>query len=144
VRTAHYLLVVLVAAFGCSDGKPYKTAAVSGRVTLDGKPLPGAMVSFTPVNPPGAALTGPGARGETDADGKYTLKTAFAERGGTIGRNRVFISTRKFDRPADQPEATAREVAPEKVPAKYFTDRAAIYFEVPAGGTSEANFDLTK
>jgi hypothetical protein len=88
-------------------------------------------------------LTGPGARGETDGDGKYALKTAFAENGATVGRNRAFISTRKYERPPDQPEATARQTAGEKVPGKYFTDKAALYFDVPAGGTSDANFDLT-
>ena len=143
MRTARHLLVVLAAVLGCSDAKPYKTAAVSGRVTLDGKPLAGAVVSFTPVRKPGDALTGPGARGETDADGKYSLKTAFAERGATIGRNRVFVSTRRFERPPDQPDATARQTAPEKVPPKYFSDKSALYFDVPANGTSAANFDLT-
>ena len=36
----------------------------------------------------------------------------------------------------------ARRTAPEKVPPKYFTDKFALYFDVPANGTSEANFDL--
>ena len=42
-------LVALVAvAAGCGGG-PYKTAPVSGRITLNGKGLAGAAVMFQPV-----------------------------------------------------------------------------------------------
>jgi hypothetical protein len=135
--------MLAIAIVSCSDSKPYQTAAVSGRVTLDGQPLAGAVVSFTPVHNPQAALSGPGAQGETDADGRYVLTTVFKDRGATVGRNRVFISTRRVERPPDQPDGPVRQVAPEKVPKKYFTDKFSMYLDVPAQGTNEANFDLT-
>ena len=64
----HLLVVGLAAILGCSGGsKPYKTAAVSGRVTLDGRPLPGARVTFQPVhNPQSGLLSGPEAHAVTD------------------------------------------------------------------------------
>jgi hypothetical protein len=144
VKLAYYLLLV-TGLLGCSSAsKPYKTAAVSGRVTLDGKPLAGARVIFQVEHTPQAGLvSGPEAHGETDANGNYSLTTVFKDRGATVGRNRVMISTRKLQRPANNPDGPVKEVAPEKVPGKYFTDKAPLYFDVPARGTSSANFDLT-
>jgi hypothetical protein len=138
---------VLLAGFalGCGAGsKPYKTAAVSGRVTLDGKPLARARVTFLPVHDPKAgAVSGPEAHGETDADGRYELKTVFGDRGATMGSNRVMISTRKTEPRPDNPDAPHREVFPEKVPNKYFTEKAPLTYDVPAGGTTAADFQLT-
>lgn len=141
-----HLLVVLVTVIGCSDStKPYKTAAVSGRVTLDGQPLAGARVMFQPEHTPQAGLlSGPEAHGATDATGNYSLTTVFKDKGATLGRNRVMISTRRQERPPNNPDGPVKETAPEKVPNKYFTEKAPLYFDVPAGGTSSANFDLTR
>jgi hypothetical protein len=145
MTTARYLLVVAAAALGCSGAsKPYNTAAVSGRVTLDGKPLAGARVMFQPVHTlQSGLLSGPESHGETDANGNYSLTTVFKDRGATVGRNRVMISTRKQERPPDNPDGPIKEIAPEKVPNKYFTEKAPLYFDVPTGGSSSANFDLT-
>jgi hypothetical protein len=146
MRTARHLVVVALAAIlGCSGGsKPYKTAAVSGRVTLDGRPLAGARVTFQPVHDPQAGLmSGPEAHGVTDADGNYALTTVFDDTGATIGRNRVMISTRRLERPPHNPDGPLKEVASETVPNKYFTEKAPLYFDVPAGGTKAANFELT-
>jgi hypothetical protein len=134
MRTARPFLVVVLAVVGCSgSSKPYKTA------------LAGARVVFTPEHDPKAGLlSGPEAHGETDADGHYSLATVFQDKGATQGRNRVMISTRKQVRPPNDPDGPVKEVAPEKVPSKYFTEQAPLYFDVPAGGTSSANFELTR
>ena len=55
---------------GCSDGK-LKTEPVRGIVTLDGEPLEGATVSFTPQNP-GEGIA---SFGQTNAKGEYLLQT---------------------------------------------------------------------
>jgi hypothetical protein len=143
MRTTRYLLI-LAAALGCSGSKPYRTAAVSGRVTLDGKPLAGARLTFTPERTArDGLLSGPESHGETNADGRYSLTTVFKDRGATVGRNRVMITTRRLERPSDNPDGPVREVAPEQVPGKYFTEKAPLYFDVPAGGTNSADFELT-
>jgi len=144
MRTVCQLLVLAVAVCGCSGtSKPYKTGAVSGRVTLDGKPLAGARVMFQPVhNPEAGLISGPEGYGETDADGNYSLTTVFRDPGATLGRNRVMISTKKQERPPNNPDGPIREIAPERVPSKYFTDKAPLYFDVPAEGTNAANFEL--
>jgi hypothetical protein len=145
MRTTPFLLFALVlGAAGCSDSRPYRTAAASGRVTLDGQPLADARLTFQPEHDPQAGiLNGPEAHGVTDADGNYSLTTVFKDQGATIGRNRVTISTRKTQPVSADPEAKQKQVAPEKVPPKYYTAKGWLYFDVPAEGTKAANFDLT-
>jgi hypothetical protein len=76
-------LLVLVAigllATGCSRGgnRPI-VHPVKGRVTLEGQPLEGVGVSFSPV----VKGLGATAFGKTLADGSYTLTST---RGGTLG-----------------------------------------------------------
>lgn len=72
------LLLVLVLATlagissGCGDSQPAPppTIPVTGTVTLDGSPLEGASVVFSD----GVGIT---ALGETDAAGRFALKTRF-------------------------------------------------------------------
>jgi hypothetical protein len=142
MRSVPYLLLV-AAVSGCGSAKPYETAAVSGRVMLNGKPLAGARVTFQPQHDPRQGpLSGPESHGITDAEGNYTLTTVFQDKGAAVGRHRVMISTRRLERPANSPEGPLREVAPERVPNKYFSEKVPLYFEVPAKGTDAANFDL--
>jgi hypothetical protein len=68
--------VLLVAGSGCGgSGKPVKT---EGLVTLDGKPVDGATVTFHP-----AAEQGRSATGLTGVDGVFQLQT-FAEADGAL------------------------------------------------------------
>jgi hypothetical protein len=129
---------------GCaSRSRPYDTAAVSGRITLDGKPLAGARVIFYPIHDPASGpLSGPEAYGTTDADGRYTLATAFKEEGATVGPNRVTVSTVKYEQNPNDPESIKVAVR-ERIPNKYFTERGMLKFEVPSKGSQSADFDLT-
>jgi hypothetical protein len=71
-----WVAAVLMAGSGCGgSGKPVKT---DGLVTLDGKPVAGATVTFHP-----AAEGGRMATGLTDADGVFQLQT-FAEADGAL------------------------------------------------------------
>ena len=65
--TCSLLTVVLLAGCGKSDG--FKRVPLVGILTLQGSPLAGASVEFTPV---GGTL-GPGAIGVADADGKFQV-----------------------------------------------------------------------
>ena len=62
-------LVALVIA-GCSGGGP-TTYKVSGTITFEGQPVADAQVGFVPD---GGGEVKP-ARGQTDASGRYTLRT---------------------------------------------------------------------
>ena len=137
------LLALLTAAAGCGSSKPYDLAPVSGRVTLDGKPLANARVTFQPQHDPKAgALSGPESFGETDSDGRYSLTTVFQEAGATVGKSRVMVTTVKYE-PVPGNADAVRTIGKELVPNKYYTDKAPLYFDVPGGGSAAANFDLT-
>jgi hypothetical protein len=137
------LTIVLMA--GCAETKPYGVVPVSGRVTMDGKPLADARVTFFPQRSAetNTSESAPEAMGVTDADGRYQLKTVFDDEGAAPGSNRVVISTLKEEYDPANPEAPPKVIARETVPKKYFTGSAQLKFDVPSEGTDSANFDLT-
>ena len=99
-------LLALLAA-GCGSDGP-ELASVEGTVKLDGQPLEGAKVVFTPVGP------GRPAYAWTDAAGHYELAYTNDDGGALLGEHTVAITThRKGD-----PESGVVG-APELVPAKY-------------------------
>ena len=79
------LVLGLVAmAVGCGAGKDLHD--VSGRVTLDGKPLAGVIVHFVPE-------AGPAASSQTDSMGWYVIRTAGHGDGASLGRQRVWFES---------------------------------------------------
>lgn len=67
---------------GCSQGDRPPIGYVTGKVTIDGQPLSGAIVSFMPEK-------GRPATGLTDKDGKYELQYTYQVYGCKIGPNNV-------------------------------------------------------
>src|SRR5438067_9089981 len=91
LRYSPVLGVLALAMAGCSS-EPYQIANVSGRVTVDGKPVEKVAVMFQPVAPPGNMNPGPGSYGITDADGRYTLRLIGVEKKGVVvGLHKVRI-----------------------------------------------------
>lgn len=91
------LSVLLLAAIGCSgpvDERP-KTAKVRGKVTYNGKPVEGAVVSFVSDDVPRAAT------GKTDANGEFTLTTYEPGDGAIIGTYKVAITKPAGEAAAD-------------------------------------------
>ena len=125
-------LAVIVGLTGCGGGG----APVSGVVTLDGKPVEGATVSFTPESGDGDGLGG--SYGKTDAQGRYTLRTVAQDKpGAAVGKHRVTISLTQAD--PNNPEGIQKDL----IPAKYNV-KSELTFEVPSGGTDKADFPVTK
>jgi hypothetical protein len=131
-------LALVAVQTGC-ESKPYGLAPVSGVITLDGKPVPGAQVSFQPQggtqkNP------GPGSAGICDSSGRYELTTIRKEPGAVPGPHAVRIYGPKGNVSASSDtDAPGRK---ELFPPKY-NFQTELSFEVPEGGTDAANFDLT-
>ncbi len=103
---------------GCSAEK-FKTAEVTGIVTLEGKPIQGVSLEFEPART-GAEIP-PTAYGSTDAEGRYRLTRV----GGKGGRPGAVIGMN-----------TVRVSAPEGSSAKvhtHYADEGAFQFEVKAG-----------
>ena len=125
VRRRAWITVLLTTSVlsGCGETKPYGVAPVSGRVTMDGKPLPDARVTFFPQRAAdtNTRQSGREAMGVTDADGRYQLKTVFDDEGAAPGKNRVVISTLKEEYDQANPEAPPKVVAKETVPNRYVT-----------------------
>src|SRR5688572_6481059 len=87
------LVFVILMVAGCGASGP-EIANVSGRVTMDGKPLANATVLFVPED-------GRPAGARTDADGNYVLNFTEGRQGAIPGMNSVRITTL---RDADQDE----------------------------------------
>ncbi|MGL4554529.1 MAG: hypothetical protein ACRC33_25475 [Gemmataceae bacterium] len=123
---------VLAAAAGCGGGS---TASVSGVVTLNGKPLEGASVSFTPMSADPNAVGG--SYGKTDARGRYQFKTVAGNaNGAAFGKHRVAISLYKENE--QNPDGAGGTTS---LPVKYNAE-SDLTFDVPSGGTEKADFAL--
>ena len=135
-----YLLAALVTPLllfsaGCSK---QKIAPVSGRILLNGKPLTNASVTFTPVGGKDNMEPGPSSAGKTDADGRYVLELIGQDgKGAMIGKHKVRIALL-----SELPTSEDRPDPLGQLPLKY-NGQTTLEFEVPAGGSDAANFDLT-
>jgi hypothetical protein len=136
------LLAVLA---GCSGGPD--VAPVSGVVTLDGRPYPKAVVSFQPIGTPENPNPGRGSSAYTDEQGRFVLRTDNERKGAVVGKHRVRIMTRGNDVVGQNTEGVGssdatpskREVDP--IPPEW-NALSTVEFDVPAGGTDKANFDI--
>lgn len=129
---------------GCI-GDGIKLGAVSGVVTLDGKPLENASVSFHPSE-------GRGSFGTTDADGRYELDYHKGRKGATEGHHKVTITTKVWTQPSRSVdyEVSARDKKKEAgrprselLPPKYrIREQTVLSADVVLSGANEHNFDL--
>src|SRR5208282_1635072 len=106
-RLGSALLIALFLSAGCGGGPA--VGKVHGTVTLDGKPLPKAVVTFIPVG------GGRQSSGFTDADGRYLLWFLGDRMGARVGKHKVRIHT-------SGTEETGRTHEKERVPEKYNTE----------------------
>ena len=126
------ILAVALTAVGCGGG----TANVSGVVTLDGKAVEGATVTFTPDSKDGGGVGA--SYGKTDAEGRFTLRTVSGDKSGAVvGKHKVTISQSLPD--PTNPEGIAKEL----IPTRYNT-KSDLTFDVPSGGSDKANFELKR
>jgi len=134
MRRTLLLALLLPLAAGCGSSK---TAPVSGRVTLNGKPLPNASVTFAPIGGKGNQEPGPSSAGKTDGDGRYTLSLIGQDGSGAmIGRHKVRIALMS--------EADTSDDRPDKLKQLplHYNGQTTLEFEVLPGGTDSADFNL--
>jgi hypothetical protein len=126
LRRSAGLLAVLAGVMGlsgCGDTRP-SLGTVHGKITLDGKPLAHAAVSFAPEG------GGRASSAITDDQGNYVLCYLRDVMGAKIGNHMVRIS---------MPKEHGHK--PDAVPARYNTS-TTLKAKV-AGGDQVINFDLT-
>lgn len=139
------LVVCVLPACGC--GNP-KYVAVSGKVTLNNKPLANAMVTFQPVAKNGLDAQSFGSFATTDAEGNYTLEVSSPTpmKGAAVGKHVVRIGTKPSDAAkSDSDAAFATKKGGQfvdPIPARYNAE-TKLTIDVPLEGTTTANFDLT-
>lgn len=158
---AKWALVVclfwLAGFVGCGSETEVDTVPVTGKVTLDGEPVEGAVVTFVPDIPKGRT-----AAGRTDRRGVYTLMTIEPGDGALPGGYRIMVhKTSDSTAPttyANQEEAMAaqtermeassgvsnmsrRSETTHELPAKYANvDESGLKAKVTADGGN--NFPL--
>lgn len=118
------LLLGMVGWVGCGDPGGAPTAKVDGTVTLDGAPVPNAMIAFNPAA--GSKTAGRPAQGKADASGKFTVFT-FKPADGAMPGN--YVAT----------------VEGEGVPDKYKTqDKSDLKVTIEAGKTNQVKLEMKK
>jgi hypothetical protein len=128
---------VLVLLAGCGGSGP-KPVPVSGRVTLDNKPLANATLQFVPAA--GAQEGAPplSSVGTTAEDGRYELilNNAAKTKGALAGKYKVIVTL------GAQSGGDSRPTYHKQLPERY-NRKSELECEIPAGGRDDANFDLT-
>ncbi len=111
---------ICLAVFSSGCGRePFPVAEVTGRVTLEGKPVEGIVVQFEPRQPANVKKILPAAFGVTDADGRYrAFRTGNKKFGAIVGVHQVRVTV---------PEGNSAKIHP-----RYGQDRA-FWAEVAPG-----------
>jgi hypothetical protein len=138
-------LGLLVAAMaGCGQSESLNAPElypVTGKVTMDGEPLVGAVLSFLPKgDTAGQVVTA------TTADGgSYSAMYSNGKPGCPTGQFQIYISKLVMPDGSPIPDGkTAADVqAVDKVPPKYrSSENPESSIMIPVGGKSELNFEL--
>lgn len=123
---------LLLLAAGCGESDVSREA-VSGTVTLDGKPLPQGSILFTPLG------EGPSAGGEI-VDGRYTLPQHL---GAGPGKYRVELNSWRPTGRITHDEATGMddEHLISIIPKRY-NQRSELEVEIQSDGKNSFDFEL--
>jgi hypothetical protein len=125
-------LILAFLASGCGDS--HSSAPVSGKVTANGQPLAGVVVTFEPVG----GGVGQGSSGTTDASGSYTLQFVDNDQpGAALGKHQVTFQDMQASREGSDGGAMPKQKF--RFPPKYSSE--PLTFEVKSGD-NHADFDL--
>jgi hypothetical protein len=136
-RRCILVLIAVSAALlnGCGSRNP-ATYSVAGTVTYQGKPVEGAGVMFMPNS-------GRPASGQTDVQGRFTLRTYKDGDGAVVGENVVCVSKMAPD-PSDKTKDPMLRKMISLLPARYATPvTSPLKVTVSATGSNEVHLELT-
>ena len=143
---ASSIALALAGVVGC--GGP-KVVSVSGVVKLDGKPYKNAVVSFQPLGDRDNPNPGRGSSAVTDENGRYRMIYDGENPGALVGKHRVRIFTQfgadpdpEFKGESPRPPLIGGPKFVEPIPPDW-NEMSTREFEVPAGGTDKADFDIS-
>ena len=143
----HFFLIVLIVGTSCSPVNVSEVVPrikpVSGKITLNGKPMEGIVVSFLPMAEGGTMTVG-----QTREEGKYKL-SYLGMLGCAPGQYQVMLSykttpdgkvvTLEMQSALVMPKEATQAV--ERMPKEYGPGNKTLTATVPAEG-GEINFDL--
>ncbi len=124
------LLCILSGCSGKSNDLP-DLAEVTGQVTLDGNPLPDAIIDFYPQGAQEKKQSR-ASTAATDEEGKYSLMYNNNTAGAILGDHMVRIS---------KTEGGAEVAGPEMLPKKY-NENTTLKATVTKDGPNTINFEL--
>jgi hypothetical protein len=130
------MVAVALTAAGCGSGDGIPRHTVSGKVTLDGKPLEDGQITFTPE------LAGNPAAGATIKAGAYRLGRS---EGPAAGPHRVNIWARRptgKKTPSDVEPGTFVEETREIIPNRYNVN-SELKADIKDSGGNRFDFALT-
>jgi hypothetical protein len=136
-------LVAITSLAGCGDGRIARYP-VTGKVLVDGKPAPGAMVIFCPIEG-SDELMRERPIGFAGPDGTFQLTTFVTNDGAPAGDYKVIArwpANSPSQRPVD-PGVRGR-IPPDRLRGKYFNlDRTPLTATVIEGDNELPPFELT-
>ncbi len=127
---------LMVVGCGGAPGDQPDLGTVTGTVTMNGQPLSGVMVVFSPEN-------GRSSMGQTDAEGKYELEYVGDTKGAKVGQHSISITTAQNDSSEEEGGGGEEGGAPSKetIPPAYNTQTTLTEEVKP--GENIINFTLT-
>jgi hypothetical protein len=134
-RTVMLIAAVVAAMLSGTSGCGKRPTAITGVVTLDGRPVPGAWVDVLPI-----AGDAPTAGGFADAQGRYRLNVSPTTYALCVRAERATGERRVVDDPA-QPAGTAVAVREQYLPMRY-TREDLTPFKVTAVAEKTITFDI--
>ncbi len=123
-----FLLGVCVLGCGGSD---FPVAAVSGKVTCEGKPVAYAMVFFEPLKSGESAMTGKQGFADCNENGEFFISTYGSKDGAVVGKHQVHVMPPHAE---DHPKV--------KCPCEFNSKTEKIEVEVKSGQKNEFTFAL--
>ena len=118
---------------GCGQQTGPELAAVTGKITLDGQPLPRVNLRFIPEQPGGSPSFG-----GTNANGQYKLLFNAQRTGAMLGKHRVEIEPASVETDESGKPVPGAQVV--KLPPKY-TRAGALTADIKAGKNT-VDFEL--
>jgi hypothetical protein len=138
MRCRWFLLALLPLATGCGDSS---IVPVSGRITCGGQPLANASVVFSPQS--GEKNPGPSSQARTDKDGRFTLQLATGKgSGAVVGKHKVSITAYEGDDGGVVSSGSDMKPFRPELLGDDYNAKTKLTFDVPSGGTDDANFNL--
>ena len=133
------IIVLCCACFtfgGCNSKTEFETAPAVGRVTLDGKPVVSGSVVFTPPQ-------GWPARGELDAEGRFTLTTYEPDDGAIVGPHEIVVIAQTGPDPNEHFERALSAPTKWLIPERYGSRKSSgLVYDVKSGEANDVTLEL--